>query len=330
MRSRVLLVGHRGKVEGLIRELELRAVAGFGVVGACLPEGEATCGEVAGVPVLGSMAEAARVAREVGADTVAVAGSDSLTADAVRRLGWDLEGSGIDLALAIALTDVAGPRVLMQPVSGLPLVYVDEPQFTGPKYVLKSVVDWVSALAITLLLSPVLLVIAALVKLTSRGPVLYRQERVGLNGRPFTLLKFRSMGEGADSRLADLAHLNQGNGPLFKVKGDPRVTRVGGVLRPHSLDELPQLLNVLRGDMSLVGPRPPLPTEANSYEAHVRRRLYVKPGLTGLWQVSGRSNLNWEESVRLDLYYVENWSLTGDFMILARTARVVFTGDGAY
>lgn len=332
MRSRVLLVGHRGKVEGLIRELELRAVAGFGVVGACLPEGEATCGEVAGVPVLGSMAEAARVAREVGADTVAVAGSDSLTADAVRRLGWDLEGSGTDLALAIALTDVAGPRVLMQPVSGLPLVYVDEPQFIGPKYLLKTAGDWVFALLISLLLSPVLLVIAVLVKASSPGPVLYRQERVGVRGTTFPMLKFRTMVADAHDRLAEVlaAEGVESVGLFYKPKNDPRVTTVGRVLRKYSLDELPQLLNVLRGQMSLVGPRPQIDAEVAQYDRRAHRRLLVKPGMTGLWQISGRSELTPEEGIRMDVYYVENWSLFGDFMILARTVRVVFRGAGAY
>lgn len=175
-----------------------------------------------------------------------------------------------------------------------------------------------------------LLVIAVAVRLDSRGPAFYRQERIGKHGRPFTMFKFRSMVTASDAMLLDLQEKSEGNGVLFKIRADPRITRVGRVLRAYSLDELPQLINVLRGEMSLVGPRPPLPSEVARYDDDVHRRLLVKPGLTGLWQISGRSDLSWDESVRLDLRYVENWSFAFDFMILWKTARAVIARSGAY
>ncbi|MBI9116196.1 sugar transferase [Sanguibacter suaedae] len=330
MQSRVLVVGHRRKAERLVGELARRSGAGFGVVGVCLPPGEAEDGLVRGLPVLGEMGEAASVAKREKVDAVTVVGSDSLTSETVRSLGWELEGSGIDLALTMELNDVAGPRVLVQPMSALPLVYVDEPRFSGPKYVLKTAFDWLSTLAITLIVSPVLIVLAVLVKLSSPGPVIFRQKRVGLDGSTFEMLKFRSMYQDAEQRLEQLVHENEGNDVMFKMKDDPRVTSVGKRLRRFSLDELPQLFNVLRGDMSLVGPRPPLPREVDQYESHVHRRLLVKPGITGLWQVSGRSDLSWDETVRLDLYYTENWTFFGDILILLRTVRTVLSSSGAY
>ncbi|NMM35757.1 MAG: sugar transferase, partial [Phycicoccus sp.] len=263
---------------------------------------------------------------------VAVSGADAITSEAVRRLGWDLEGTGIDLALTLTLVDVAGPRVLMHPVNGLPLMYVDEPHFTGPKYALKSTFDWLGALAITILLSPVLAVIALLVTTTSRGPVFFTQERVGRDGRHFRMIKFRSMEVGAQDRLEEVLALEgvTSVGMFYKPKNDPRVTTVGRVIRKYSLDELPQLFNVLRGDMSLVGPRPQVDSEVAQYDRAADRRLLVKPGLTGLWQVSGRSDLSVEDGIRMDVYYVENWSLFGDMLILARTTKTIIAAHGAY
>jgi exopolysaccharide biosynthesis polyprenyl glycosylphosphotransferase len=329
LRSSVLLVGHRGRVEGLIEELTARRGTGFRVAGVCLADGEGmTVREVLGVPVLGGFDDAAQVARSTGVDAVAVTGSDSTTADAVRRLGWDLEGSGIDLALAVALTDVAGPRVMMRPVGGLPLMYIDEPRFSGTKYALKSGFDWLTALVLTVLAAPALLAVAVLVKATSPGPVLFKQARIGLRGATFSMLKFRSMHADADKRLDEV--MGDGVGMFYKRKDDPRITPLGRVLRRYSLDELPQLLNVLRGDMSLVGPRPQIDREVALYDRKAHRRLLVKPGLTGLWQVSGRSELSAEESIRMDVYYVENWTLSGDLMILARTAKAMIAAEGAY
>ena len=243
---------------------------------------------------------------------------------------WRLEGSGVELLVAPGLIEVAGPRLHIRPFEGLPLLSVEQPRFEGWRRVVKGAVDRCAAAAALLVLAPVLLGIALAVRLTSSGPALFRQERIGINGRPFTMLKFRSMVVDADQRLAEIQAGNISDGLLFKMREDPRVTRVGRWLRRLSLDELPQLLNVLGGSMALVGPRPPLPNEVARYDSSVSRRLLVKPGLTGLWQVSGRSDLPWEEAVRLDLRYVENWSLALDLLILWKTARAVLSSSGAY
>ncbi|MEU2200854.1 sugar transferase [Isoptericola sp. NPDC019482] len=327
----VLAVGMREQVERLVHELNDRP-SGYRVVGVCVPTSDDVRPgeEILGVPVLGDLRTAGTMAAQVGADCVAVSGSDAITADVVRRLGWELEPAGVDLMLTAELADVAGPRITVTPEQSVSLLHVDAPRFTGPRYVLKSVVDWTGAALITLLLLPVIAVVATLVRVTSSGPVLFRQDRVGRDGRTFEMLKFRSMRHGADREQTVLAGPSDGSGVLFKLRDDPRVTPVGRVLRRLSLDELPQLFNVLAGQMSLVGPRPPLPSEVSQYEARVRRRLRVKPGLTGLWQVGGRSDLSWEEGVRLDVFYAENWTVFGDLLILARTAKAVVTGRGAY
>jgi len=319
----VLAVGTAADVRSLVTSLGRSPYAGLQVVAACLSD----TGDVP-VPVVGSPDDAARVVDEVGADTVAIAGRGGERGDMLRRLGWALEGRNIDLLVAPALTDVAGPRLSVRPIEAVPLLEVDEPTFTGPKRFMKDVFDRVlGSVALVAALLP-MLVIGLLVRLTSRGPALYRHTRVGKDGREFTMWKFRSMFEGA--ALMRAPELNEADGLLFKLRADPRVTPLGRVLRRLSLDELPQLWNVVRGDMSLVGPRPPLPGEVAEYGDDVRRRLLVKPGLTGLWQVSGRSDLPWEDYVRLDLYYVENWSVSLDLIILLRTALAVVRGHGAY
>ncbi len=216
-------------------------------------------------------------------------------------------------------------------MAGLPLLRMSAPRYSGPAWVVKNILDRAAALAIVVVLAPVLLVVALAVRIDGPGPVLYRQTRVGRGGARFTMYKFRSMVPGADQRLHDVLEFDAGAGVLFKAHDDPRITRVGGVIRRYSLDELPQLLNVVRGDMSLVGPRPPIESEVARYgEDGAHRRLFVKPGLTGLWQVSGRSDLSGEESVRADLRYVENWTFTMDLSILRRTLGAVLRRDGAY
>ena len=326
---KVVVVGRERSCAELIRQLRSESQAGFSVVGACIDRTKAA--EVEGVPVVGTSTSIVDALKRTGADTVAVGAWSELTQASLRRLSWELEGSGVDLVVAPALTDVAGPRIHIRPVSGLPLLHVEEPEFGGGRRLLKGSVDRGGAIAALLVGLPLLLVVALSVRLDSRGPALFRQERVGTDGRPFTMYKFRSMYVDAEQRLADLQQHNEASdGLLFKIKDDPRVTRVGKHLRRYSLDELPQLINVAIGGMSLVGPRPPLPSEVSQYENDVRRRLLVKPGLTGLWQISGRSDLSWEESVRLDLHYVENWPLALDIIILWKTASVVLTRKGAY
>jgi exopolysaccharide biosynthesis polyprenyl glycosylphosphotransferase len=269
--------------------------------------------------------------REVGADTIAVCGSASAEPGELRRLAWQLEGTGVDLIVAPQLTDIAGPRVHIRPIEGLPLLHVEEPTLSGPGWLAKNLLDRLAAALGLLVLSPFLLVVAACIKLSDSGPVFFRQPRVGHEGRTFRVWKFRTMYVDAEERKASLKELelNESDGMLFKMKEDPRVFPFGRRLRASSLDELPQLINVLKGEMSLVGPRP-LPADDGDYLGDVRRRLLVRPGITGLWQVSGRSDLSWDEAVRLDLYYVDNWSLTYDLSILWRTIWVVLRRKGAY
>jgi exopolysaccharide biosynthesis polyprenyl glycosylphosphotransferase len=320
----MLVVGDRSHLTSLVSALETVPAAGFRIVGACCSDGT---GAIRGVPIVGTELEAAGVAERLEVDVVACSGSWRLGSEGMRRLGWDLEGTGIGLVLAPGMTQVAGPRILTRPVAGLPLIHVEAPTFTGPKRALKSGFDVVGALLIGMVISPLLVVVALLVR-GDGGSALYRQQRVGMGGETFTMWKFRSMVPGADALPRPEAH--DGAGPLFKQRGDPRVTPLGRVLRRASIDELPQLWNVLRGDMSLVGPRPPLASEVALYEQDVHRRLLVKPGMTGLWQVSGRSDLSWEDSVRLDLFYVENWNLVEDLKILWRTVLTVLSRAGAY
>lgn len=264
------------------------------------------------------------------ADLVVVAGELPGGPEAVRQLGWDLERSGADLVLASRLIDVAAPRMHLRRLPGIPLVHVSLPRFTGWAYVVKRAMDIaVSSLAL-LLLAPVFLAVALAVKLEDGGPVFYRQVRSGVNGEPFRIWKFRSMRVDADRLKAEMTAANEADGPLFKMRRDPRVTRVGRILRALSLDELPQFFNSLHGSMSVVGPRPPLPEEVDAYDLAAHRRLLIKPGITGLWQVSGRSNLSWADGLRLDLSYVENWSPLSDVAIIARTAVAVLRREGAY
>jgi exopolysaccharide biosynthesis polyprenyl glycosylphosphotransferase len=248
----------------------------------------------------------------------------------LRRLSWALEQRGVELIVSPGIIEVAGPRISVRPVAGLSLLHLERPSASGGPHLLKNVFDRVLGLALVIVLSPLLIGLALAVRLTSRGPLLFVQHRVGRAGNEFKMLKFRSMYVDAEQRLGDLHALSDGNAVLFKLRDDPRVTGLGKLLRRFSLDELPQLINVLRGEMSLVGPRPPLPQEVALYAADDTRRMLVKPGLTGLWQVSGRSDLSWEESVRLDLRYVDNWSMTLDLLILWKTVRAVVLGSGAY
>ncbi len=328
---RVLVVGSRSASIELIREAASAPNAGLSVVGACVPGTEPLVVGDREIPVLGEPRDAVTCLDQCGADTVAVTGTGLMGTDGVRRLGWELEGSGVDLVVAPSVTNVAGPRITIRPVAGLSLLHVEEPAFTGVRRIFKTGFDKVVAFTVLLVASPLLLATAVAIKLDSHGPVFFRQTRVGIHGRQFKVWKFRSMLSGAEAMRAELENINENaDGLLFKIKEDPRITRIGKHIRRFSIDELPQLLNVLRGDMSLVGPRPPLPSEVAEYGTDVYRRLLVKPGLTGLWQVSGRSNLSWEESVRLDLRYVENWSVAMDFMILWKTVGAVVHGRGAY
>ncbi|MGF3055974.1 sugar transferase [Microbacterium sp. YY-01] len=324
--SRVLLIGDISANLRIMSELSRQPEAGYLVVGACVPNGSraSTLGPT-DIPIFGGVDNLMRALEVSGADTVLVSSESGLAAETVRELSWQLEAGQQHLIMAPNLTDIGGPRIHMRPVAGLPLVHVETPKYTGPQVIAKRALDIIGSVTLILLLSPLLLIIAASVKMSSRGPIVYGQERIGMNGKPFTMLKFRSMVADADSQLdALLAKQGTSDTPLFKIDHDPRVTSVGRVLRKYSLDEIPQLFNVLVGSMSLVGPRPQREGEVALYDSAARRRLIVKPGMSGLWQVSGRSSLSWEDAIRLDLYYVENWSLTGDLNILMKTFRAVF------
>ncbi|MCT9931993.1 sugar transferase [Planotetraspora sp. A-T 1434] len=329
---RVVAVGHRASVMDLVMQFRRQPYHGMRVVAVCLPDRQYQNQrfDVDGVPVLGDFGDVPAVVDKVAADAVAVLACPELDGTALRRLAWGIESRGADLFVAPALMDVAGPRISVRPVAGMPLLHVEHPDIAGMRQFVKSAFDkFVAALALVVLAMP-MLAIALIIRATSPGPALFRQTRVGRHGREFQVLKFRTMVADAERLKQVLLDENESDGVLFKIRNDPRITKVGGFLRRYSLDELPQLLNVVRGEMSLVGPRPPLPAEVEQYGTDVRRRLVVKPGMTGLWQVSGRSDLSWEESVRLDLRYVENWSLMLDLQVLWKTWSAVTRGDGAY
>ncbi|MBN9795630.1 sugar transferase [Pseudonocardia sp. TMWB2A] len=327
----VLAVGDAGCVADLIRRTRRDPHFGWSVASVCTPTGTGPGGasDVDGVPVVGDLDAVTMLVREGGHRVVAICRSPGWGPARLHRLAWALEGSATELAVDPGLMEIAGPRMHISPVDGLPLLRLSEPRFTGASKIVKYVADRMVAGLLVLAATPLLLAVAIAVKLGDGGPVLFRQERVGTNGRRFGMLKFRTMCPDAEAQLAALTN-DHADGPMFKMARDPRITRVGSVLRRYSLDELPQLLNVLGGSMSLVGPRPPLPHEVATYADDARRRLLVKPGMTGLWQVSGRSTLTWEESVRLDLRYVENWTPALDLLILWKTIGAVLRSRGAY
>ena len=329
--SRVVLVGSLTSASRVNQDLARFPGAGYLVVGACVPNGQA--GEHlpgTSIPVLGGLDGVDSTLAAVNADTVVVASSAEFTQSKMRELSWSLEPGRHHLVVAPSLIDIGGPRIHTRPVAGLPLIHVETPRYDGRTLFTKRAFDVLASGLIIILLSPALVLIALAIRGSKTGPVLFGQARVGINGKQFKMLKFRSMVTDAEARLATLqAHQQgEGNSVLFKMKNDPRVTPLGRFLRRFSLDELPQLFNVFGGSMSLVGPRPPLEREVEQYESHVHRRFLVKPGITGLWQISGRSNLSWEDSVRLDLYYVENWSMMGDLIILWRTSKAVLSPQG--
>jgi exopolysaccharide biosynthesis polyprenyl glycosylphosphotransferase len=325
----VVAVGHELVVTDLIAELRREQYHGLTVVGACLAE-PGDCDQLSGVPVYGGLDDVTAAVKAFEADTVAVLACPEMDGIRLRSLAWELEKTGTDLCVAPALLDVAGPRTTIRPTAGLTLLHVDHPQLGGIRLVLKELFDRCAAAAALVMLSPLMAILCLTIRLHDRGPALFTQTRVGKDGRTFKIYKFRTMVVDAEQRKEELLARNDFDGVLFKLRKDPRVTAIGTYLRRWSIDELPQLFNVFLGDMSLVGPRPPLPGEAEEYAEHVRRRLVVKPGLTGLWQVNGRSDLSWDESVRLDLRYVENWSFALDLQILWKTVSVLFRGSGAY
>ena len=331
----VLVIGERGAVENLASELTATPASGYEVVGVCIAGYGTARGEYLVVndremPILGDETCAVEAIGACDADTVAIAETGHLGMQGVRRLIWKLDPMGVDLLVSPGVMDISPSRMVMRQVAGLPLLHIQKPQYRGAKRIEKRIFDVGFGLFVLAVASPVLVAVAIAIKATSKGPVLYGSERIGINGRPFRMLKFRTMVVDADQQLASLLLKNDSDGPLFKIRNDPRVTPVGRVLRRLSLDELPQFINVLRREMSVVGPRPPLRREVEGYDSDIERRLLVKPGITGLWQVSGRSDLSWDRAVRLDLSYVDNWSMSGDLAIIAKTLSAVVQQKGAY
>jgi exopolysaccharide biosynthesis polyprenyl glycosylphosphotransferase len=333
--ARVLVIGGVRSAKAMTLRFSEDAMSGFRVVGVWVPDRVAAPNERfhandLAVPVLGTESELGQALNVDAVDTVVVTDTEHLGHDGMRELAWALEDCDVNLLVAPNVVDVAGPRIHLQAHGNMPLIYLSGPSYSRARTLRRAMFDRSFAAVVLLTTSPVLLLAALAVRITSRGPIFYRSERIGTQGTPFQMLKLRTMVRGADQMLEEIEHHNDGAGPLFKVREDPRVTRVGRFLRRYSIDELPQFLNVLRGDMSVVGPRPPLRSEVDAYSDNMRRRLLVKQGVTGLWQVSGRSDLTWEDSVRLDLDYVENWTMLRDMQIIFRTARAVLASHGAY
>jgi exopolysaccharide biosynthesis polyprenyl glycosylphosphotransferase len=333
--SAVLAIGDTEAVTNLASELAGDPCSGYQVVGIGIPAYGAPRGEyltVNGkeVPIVGGVPYLSDAIQSCGADTVAIAGTEYFGVKGIRRLIWELEPMNVELLVSPGVMDVARSRLAVRPIAGLPLLCIDKPQYQGAKRLQKRAFDFCFALAALTVASPLLLVTALAVKITSRGPVFYASERIGIDGKPFSMLKFRTMVDGADQKLECLFSANESDGLLFKIRNDPRITPVGRFLRRFSIDELPQFINVLRQEMSVVGPRPPIRREVEQYDDDVQRRLLVKPGVTGLWQVSGRSDLPWEKAVRLDLSYVDNWSMIGDILIISKTLQAVVARRGAY
>jgi exopolysaccharide biosynthesis polyprenyl glycosylphosphotransferase len=328
---KVVVVGHADVAADLAAMLRRETYHGLSVVAACVAgPGRGGPADLSPLPVIDGLDHVADVVERYQADTVAVLACPEMSGVRLRDLAWQLEKTSTDLCVAPALLDVAGPRTTIRPVAGLPLLHMDHPEFSGVWRLFKAVFDRAVAAAALLAAAPLLIAVVVFIRLSDHGPALFRQTRIGQDGRAFTLYKFRTMVADAEDKKVALRALNETDGVLFKIRHDPRVTPLGAWLRRWSLDELPQLINVLMGDMSLVGPRPALPQEAALYGNHVRRRLMVKPGMTGLWQVNGRSDLAWDEAVRLDLRYVENWSFVLDLQILWKTWSAVIHGWGAY
>ena len=328
--QRVLVAGSAAQVDEVTRVLSRERWLGYHVVGAVLPPTEAAAETEGGVPVLGSTSETVGVLEQTQCDIVLFAGGGMDSARSMRRVAWELGASGVQIMLVPSLTDVSNDRVRVRPAAGLQLLELESPRAQRASRFSKRLFDIVGAAALVVVFSPLLAVTALAIKRHDGGPVLFRQQRVGRDGETFDCLKFRSMVVDADRQVTAVDTMYDGDHVLFKNAQDPRITPPGRVIRRYSIDEMPQFFNVLRGDMSLVGPRPPLPSEVERYSADMRHRLAVRPGMTGLWQVSGRSDLSWDDAVRLDLYYVDNWSLVQDLAILARTMSAVVSGRGAY
>lgn len=330
LRERAIVVGTRSHIDEVVAILRRESWLGYEIVGALTPEYDLAEETASGVPVLGNVVDVAASVAAAQAKVIFFAGGAVGSSVQFRKTLWELERDNVSVVVAPSVTDISSERMTVRPVGGLPLIHIDAPTWSDASRWGKRTFDIVGSFSLLVAFLPLLLFAAIRVKVHDRGPVLFRQTRIGRDSEEFECLKFRTMTEDAEARLHHLQRQTEYAGGLFKLENDPRVTAPGKWLRRFSIDELPQLVNVLKGDMSLVGPRPPLPTEVASYDVDTLRRLHVRPGLTGLWQVSGRSDLSWEETVRLDLFYVDNWSMLQDLVILSRTLGAVLGSRGAY
>jgi len=326
---RTLVVGSNAEAAGLVQVLQTHAEQGMLPIG-CLTTTTAdpACG-VRGVPVLGTARTIATVVAEQRIDTVIIV-SSAFDHSVVAKIVSDLRGQDLSIHVSSGLADILSSRVLVRDMAGIPVITIRPVSLSAGNLAVKRVFDLVLATLGIVVGMPIWIALAAAIELDSRGPVFYKQARIGQGGVGFDMYKFRSMSADADTRLESLAELNEATGPLFKIHDDPRITRVGKWMRALSLDEFPQLINVMNGTMSLVGPRPPLPGETEQYTADHWRRMEVPPGMTGLWQVSGRSTLGFDDMVRLDVFYIENWSVGFDLSLLMRTVPAVMLARGAY
>jgi exopolysaccharide biosynthesis polyprenyl glycosylphosphotransferase len=326
----VLIAGSAAHVDEIAAVLHREPWLGYEVVGALLPGHEMREETASGLPIVGACEDVTSVVRASGADIIFFAGGALTSAAQLRQVAWDLEKDEVQVVVAPSVSDISSERVRIRPVGGLPLMHIDPPRSTDASSIGKRSFDAIGSLALIIAFAPLFVFAALRIKLNDRGPILFRQTRIGKDGEEFTCLKYRTMVVDADDLIAQLQTDVGQSALLFKMKDDPRITKPGKWIRRYSVDELPQLFNVLRGDMSLVGPRPQVAREVALYEGPMSRRLRVRPGMTGLWQVSGRSELSLEEAIRLDLYYVDNWSLVQDLSILGRTVGAVFGSRGAY
>ena len=323
----VVMIGTNAEALSVVNMLQHSPELGYEVVG--LLDCDTAYGVVPPVPVLGRWSDAIDIMQEVDASGVIVAAS-AMDVPLANKLARELMERGYHVELTSGLVDIAANRLIARPLGRRPVIHVEPVRRFGWRGVAKRVFDVVLAAAGLILVSPILLVAAIAIKLDSRGTVFFRQERVGKNGKSFGVLKLRTMQTGAEQMLPELRSQSEVGGPLFKMRNDPRVTRVGRFLRTWSIDELPQLWNVLRGEMSIVGPRPALPGETSGWSEELQNRLRVKPGITGMWQVNSRSSASFEDYERYDLYYVDNWSLLTDIAIIIKTIGVVLLRRGAY
>lgn len=331
LRNRVIIAGSPGHVDEIAAVLRRESWLGYEVIGALSRASDDFDHTPSGIPVLGSTRDIATPVTNSEANLVFFAGGAVSSGKELRRIAWTLEKEDVQVVVAPSVTEVSGDRVDFRPVAGLPLIHVESPRALDAARWGKRAFDVLGSAALIVLLSPLFLFAALQVRLHDGGPILFAQRRVGKDGQDFNCLKFRSMVVDANKIITpEMVEQAVSGGGLFKLKDDPRITKPGHWLRRFSVDELPQLFNVLRGDMSLVGPRPALRPEVEAYHSDAERRLDVRPGMTGLWQVSGRSDLSWDETIRLDLYYVDNWSMLQDLNILLKTVGAVIRPNGAY